>query len=307
MMGCVVGSRPVLLSGRNGLGDAIYTRAIARAVARDHDTYVATAWPELFLDLPVRMVRPQSTLYGPTANVARYPKQFWTRPPPTARLYRLRYAWNKLPHVGILAQMEALARTKLEPFAFDLPKWGHLVALTRPPMAGQRIAVVRPVTDRRDWSNPARNPDPAYVVRAAELLIDAGFRVVSIADLVSGVEDPLGELPPAHERFDHGELGVREILSLVQDAAIVVGGPGWIVPACLASGTPLVVIGGGQNGCNGSQALLDPRMDATRVGWLMPDFYCPCTSKRHGCNKEISGFDTRFQAAIGAIALGRAA
>lgn len=298
---------PALLYGRNGLGDAIYVRAVARMVSRTQETYVATAWPELFQDLPVRLLRPTSALYGPNANVARWPTTTWSPVPAQADMRDIRYEWRMLRSRSILAQMEQKARTTLHPFIFDLPPFGLCVDIARAPASDRRIAVVRPVTLRTDWPNAARNPDPAYVARAAALLMDAGFHVISIADLVPGIEEPLGVLPPAHTRYDHGELGVEGILSLIRDADLVVGGPGWIVPACVAAGTPLLVIGGGQAGCNGAQALLDPRMQTSRIRWIVPDHYCRCVSKRHTCPKHIGDFDRRFQGLLGTLAMERVA
>jgi len=288
--------RPVYLYGRNGFGDAIYTRAVARVLARAQPTVVATAWPELFSDLPVEMARPSTRLHGPSANMARQVTSLWA-PRPTASEARLiRYDWQALRTHGILAQMERKARTRLEPFQFDLPP---LPARSIP--GPWPVALVRPVTVRQDWRNPARNPDPVYVARAAELLIAAGYRVVSVANLTPGMEEPLGTLPPAHERYDHGELGVLPLLALVAAAALVVGGPGWVMPACLATATPLVVIGGGQGCCNGPQALVDPRMDSSRIRWLLPEPRCACASPGHNCPKVIPQFNEQFQRALQSV------
>lgn len=293
--------RPVYLYGRNGFGDAIYTRAVARAVARTQPTYVGTGWPELFADLPVRLVRPKSNLYGPGANVARHGPDTWHQVPTDAVPRRIAYPWAKVHTRGMLVQMEALAQTTLVPFRFDLPSLGPS------PVPGGRVAVVRPVTLRRDWPNAARNPEPAYLVRAATLLTEEGYQVVSVANIMPGIEEPLGPLPLAAVRYEHGELGTLALLALVRDAAVVVGGPGWIVPACIANRTPLIVLGGGQGGCNGPRALLDHRMDTSRVRWLLPRPQCPCISKRHDCPKRIGNFDVQFRHALAALALRRAA
>jgi len=297
-----VSPRPVYLYGRNGFGDAIYMRAVARAATRQPSVvYVGTGWPELFADLPVQLVRPKSNLYGPRVNVARYSSEIWKSVPKGTVTRRIAYPWAQIQTRGILGSMEALAQVRLVPFRFDLPPTG-------PPLTvATRVAVVRPVSLRADWPNPARNPAPEYVFRAAELLQEAGYPVVTVADLAPGVEEPLGLPLPADERYEHGELGMLELLAVVREAAIVVGGPGWIVPACVAAGTPLLVIGGGQGGCNGPDALLDPRMDTTRIRWLLPEPHCPCIAKRHDCPKVIPEFDRQFRKALQSLALRRAA
>jgi hypothetical protein len=296
----------VFLLGRNGFGDAIYTRAIARASAALGPTWLATAWPQLFGDLDVRLVPATTRLYGPRLNIYRSGRKVWSAKPESAEVRAIRYDWAQLRTQGILAQMERKADVTLEPFRFDLPPLGPRVS-PRAVEDGRPVAIVRPVATRRDWPNPARNPDPLYVARAAALLIDAGYYVISVANLLPGIEEPLEPLPPAHERYDRGELGVLSRLTLIRDAALVVGGPGWVVPACLASGTPLLVIGGGQGGCNGPTALMDSRIPASRVRWILPAPYCDCTSKTHACPKMIPEFDKRFGEQLAGLARGRAA
>lgn len=49
------------------------------------------------------------------------------------------------------------------------------------------VAVIRPATVRKEWANPARNPDPKYLADAAREL-RKHFYVVSLADLEEGEE-----------------------------------------------------------------------------------------------------------------------
>ena len=173
---------------------------------------------------------------------------------------------------------------------FDLPDFGPSPIQTDRP-----VAIVRPVTARREWLNTARNPAPEYVAQAAVELRRRGFHVASVADLADGEEWLVGEAPPADTVLHQGELDVRRLLAAVRHAAVVVGGVGWIVPACIATRTPLYVVLGGQLGHNAPERITDAAaMDLSRVGWAWPARPCACSAKTHNCNKVIDGFDEQF-------------
>jgi hypothetical protein len=149
------------------------------------------------------------------------------------------------------------------------------------------VAVIRPVTVRSEWKNEARNPKPEYVAAIAAELMDT-HTVVVVADLEAGAEWLVGELPPAHHYFVRGELNVRELLALVRDADIVVGGVGWIVPAGLALHVDTFVVLGGHGGHNAPNKITDRRLDLSRIGFAYPEKFCKCTNMLHACEKTIS-------------------
>jgi hypothetical protein len=93
----------------------------------------------------------------------------------------------------------------------------------------------------------------------------------------------------------HGELSVRQLLATVRDAAVVVGGVGWIVPAAIALGTPCFCILGGNGGMNAPERLLHPAMMADHIGFAMPKEFCLCTDMRHECTKAIPDLDRQWQ------------
>lgn len=72
---------------------------------------------------------------------------------------------------------------------FDLPSFGESAVQPDKP-----VAVIRPATVRKEWANPARNPDPKYLAEAAREL-RKHFYVVSLADLEKGEEWLVGEPP----------------------------------------------------------------------------------------------------------------
>jgi ADP-heptose:LPS heptosyltransferase len=255
--------------------------------------FVDTPWVELYRDLPnVHPVRPARMRYRTQAkNLARLDAFPWATPPADCERAYFTYALRRPG--SILAEMEKYVSLEGRALVFDLPDFGP-----SPVVAAKPVAVLRPVTIRAEWTNTARAPDPRYIAQAATVLRHAGFHVVAVADLEDGAEWLAGPMPEADEYFVRGELSVTELLALTQSAAVVVGGSGFIIPAAIAQGTPLVVIGGGQGAHNHPERVTDPRMDLSAVRFVLPDRYCPCTSPRHACDKAIADFPQRFRAAL---------
>lgn len=287
------GRSPTIFQGWLGLGDTIYYRPAARAQAGHRDVYVETAWPELFSDLDVGLVRPNTRYRTQRKNIRRHDDRTpWVPRPGNAESVRpgQRTEFGSVPE-SIVATVDMHG----EPYVFDLPDFGPSPIRTRT----RPLAVLRPVTHRREWLNIARSPDPAYVATAATELVRRGYYVVSVAD-VDGEQEWIEEpAPTAGRRLHHGELKPTELLALVQHADLVVGGVGWIVPACVAMGTPLIVIGGGYGHLNNPDWLMGPLVDGSRIRWLLPDDFCMCADPVHDCPKDISEFDGRFAQALG--------
>jgi hypothetical protein len=264
-----------------GLGDNIYSRPFVRAAARQYEVYLETPWPELYADLDIKFVRGSRKLRTQQKNMARQSPQRWAQP---LAMREIRISYDLVSR-SIITAMERLWSTfkvAFDPALFDLPDMGPSPIVSERP-----IAVVRPVTVRREWRNEARNPQPEYVAALAAHLM-ATHHVVAIADLAPGEEWAIGELPPAHQYFLQGELAVRELLALVRDADIVIGGVGWIVPAGLALKTRTFVVLGGHGGHNAPEKITDPRLDLSRIGFAMPETFCRCSNMLHACDKRIT-------------------
>jgi len=267
-----------------GLGDNVYARPFMRAAASQFDLWLDTPWPELYEDLDIRFVRGHRKLRTQTDNIALQSEDRWSRPPLSTREVILNY--GNIAASSIIRSLEsrwsAKLRVKFDPALFDLPDMGP-----SPVVSDRPIAVIRPVTVRSEWLNPARNPKPEYVnALAAELM--ATHTVVAVASLAVNQEWLVGNLPPAHQHFIFGELKVRELLALVRDADIVVGGVGWIVPAALALKMRTFIVLGGHGGHNAPEKITDPRLDLSRIGFAMPDRFCRCTHMPHNCMKDIT-------------------
>lgn len=284
---------PLLIRGMFGLGDNIMQRPFVRAAAaRERVVYLQTPWPELYADLGnVRPVRTETPLRTQRRNERRSAVEWWTRPNMT-RTAAISYGTETLKRESIAAAMERALPLEGAEYRLDLPA-------TLPPApsfetGGRPIALIRPVTERREWLNPARNPRPEYVAEAARLLMRTHF-VLVVADLLAGEEWSPAPLPPHHLALTSGEIATPALLSLLRESAVVVGGVGWIVPASIAAGTRAWIILGGNGAHNAPEKITDPRQDLTRIGFARPDRLCMCDTKSHSCDKVISDHAAAFR------------
>lgn len=276
--------KPLFIDGMKGLGDNIYQRPFIKALASEWDVHIASPWPELYDDLPVKFVQMVTPLRTQAKNLKRQQRE-WHPRPVGARVIQPHYGRIELKNAGIFSEMQQ--RFGIEPAEMDLPAFENVIEAPKP------ICVVRPATLRREWFSSARNPDPAYITRAIER-IRVDYYVISVADLQGTEEYALDPLPEADLMLHAGELNVRNLLGLIQAADLVIGGVGWIVPACIAAKTPLFCILGGNGGYNAPEKITDSRMDLSRLGWARPNSYCYCTNMRHNCDKRINNFDEQF-------------
>lgn len=264
----------MIIHSMKGLGDNIYQRAFLKNMPGT--IYLDTPWPELVADLPhVQCVKPQTNLRTQAKNIARHTT--WRMPPTKQPARHIRYGTE-----GIIPGM--IASFGVMPGAFDLPP------LPPSPEKGKYV-VVRPATVRSEWRADTRNPDPFYIDAACREAGRRGYRVVSVADLVEGVEWPVGQLPYARVKYHKGELPVEQLLSLVANAAAVIGGIGWLVPAALSAKVPAWIICGGQGGFNAPELICPAESTIT---FAVPDNFCRCKLKQHNCDKRISNYDSKL-------------
>lgn len=258
-----------------GLGDSVYSRAFIKQLPGE--LFIDTPWPELLADLPnVHFIRPQTTLRTQSKNIARHTN--WVMPPGRQPTRQIRYGAE-----GIITGMTNCFGVL--PGEFDLPP------LPPSPETGKYV-VVRPATVRSEWRADTRNPDPHYINVAAHLAEMRGYKVISVADLVDGVEWIVdGHDYPIDVQYHKGELPVEQLLALVQGAAAVIGGIGWLVPAALAAKVPAWIMCGGQGGFNSPHQICPP---GSTITFAVPDNFCRCRLKQHDCDKRISGYDAKL-------------
>ena len=264
----------MVIHGMLGLGDNLFERAFIKVMPKP--LYLSTPWPFIFHDIPgVHFIRPQTTLRTQAKNIARHAD--WIMPPGRQPTRQIRYGAE-----GIIPGMTACFGVM--PGEFDLPP------LPPSPEIGPYV-VVRPATVRSEWRADTRNPDPEYIIQACALAHDRGYRVISVADLVDGIEWAVGHLPPADVRYHKGELPVEQLLALVKGAAAVIGGIGWLVPAALAAKVPAWIICGGQGGFNSPEQICPA---GSTITFAVPDNFCKCRLKEHSCDKRISDYDSKL-------------
>lgn len=264
-----------IVNSMRGLGDNIYQRAFVKAL--NGPVYLDTPWPELYRDLPdVHFVRPDTKLRTQSKNIAK--QAAWQTRPRHGSVLTIRYGLE-----GIIPGMRMSFRVR--PAAFDLPDFGPS------PVSGKYV-VMRPVTVRSEWRADTRNPDPWYTAQAAACAMLRGYKVVSVADLEDGKEWLVDDWKySADIEYHRGELDVSQLMALIQGASAVIGGIGWIVPACLAAKVPAWVVCGGQGGYN-SPELICP--EGSTVTFSVPDNFCRCRLKEHNCDKRISNHAADF-------------
>lgn len=287
-----------MVQSMRGLGDSIYQRPFIRQLAVDHDVYLRTPWPELFEDIHyVRFMRDPTRLRTQAKNVARNRRRAWNHlfVPSGMRKIKVWYGIGD-PYRGILPDMATVFGVAFDPALFTLPAGG-----ASPVQATKPIALVRPVTIRSEWANPARNCLPVHIQEAVAILRER-FHVVSVADTMPGVEWFEGEPPTVDTAFHRGELDLPALLALIHQSAVIVGSVGWIAPAAAAARRPAILIAGGQGAWNAPELIYSPAVDTSRVRWIMPDAYCRCAPSDHACDKTITGFSEQFRAALAVAA-----
>lgn len=269
------------VTGMFGLGDNIYQRAVVRDMGPVH---LVTPWPQLYKDLPLVECLPATTvLRTQNKNVRRgWP---WGAPLHRYAAGKVRVGYDGADGTMLERFIHYAKLPPGRPVRFDLPSFGSITTMLDRP-----YVVVRPATIRTEWPASSRNPDPHYIAQAAQAAQVAGYAVVCVADIEEGVEDLVGMPPPADIAALHGEFDVDSLMGLVQHAAGVIGGVGWLLPAALAYRTPMLCIWGGWGTMNGPARVLDERIDSSALVQAIPDAFCMCNDRDHHCDKAISNF-----------------
>ena len=272
-------------AGMHGLGDNIYQRAFVKSLAKSGDVWLETPWPEIYGDLQnVHLVKPHSRLRTQAKNIKKSDDSVWSKAP-SGHSIKVGYSDN-----GIMRGLRE--RFGVDSSSFDLPKFES-------PIKGD-YAVIRPATVRSEWAASSRNPKPEYLAECATQVLRSGLPVISVADLHQGAEWAVEPLPDATKRFHEGELDVTQLLGLIANAKLVIGGIGWMLPAAIAYKVPGWFVFGGFGRYNNPEVLMDPsRMDISKIGYALPDHFCKCGDGNHNCDKRISNHAEKFAKWLG--------
>lgn len=296
-----LGERPaIVVNGMAGLGDNLFQRPFVRELARSHEVYLRTPWPQLYSDLAhVHPLRSETRLRTQAKNEQAHAEEFEQLDGKRVRdLQRSGAQQRTVSYIRALQRRASIWEGLAETFGcsprggLDLPPLPELpVSLPQ----SRPMCLVRPVSVRHEWTNTARNPEAQQVAEVARWLREEeGMVVVSVADLASAAEFAVPPLPEADYRFHRGELDALQLLALVKASAAVVGGVGWIVPAAIAARVPAFFLLGGQGGHNAPEVITDPSMPLDLIGWGVPDAFCRCTAMRHECRKTNSRLREQF-------------
>lgn len=273
--------------GMMGLGDNIYQRAFIKQLSSER-VFLETPWPEIYKDLDhVMPIRPYTKYRTQQKNEQRHSSKTWVDPPARKKDIIVKHGKDRQGNYpGIIQGF--INTFNLTPAKMDLPEFSPC------PVEGKYV-IIRPVTVRSEWKTESRNPYPQYVCEAAQVMIDRGYDVVSVADLSPDAEWIIGKAPPTTIRYDHGELEVEQLLALVQNACAVIGGIGWIVPAGIATGVPTWVICGGQGTLNSPEKITSNYFNSEHVRFAVPDNFCYCQMANHNCDKIITKHKEKFE------------
>lgn len=276
----------LLIETQKGLGDNIYARPFIKAKAEHYDLYLKTPFPQIYSDLNVKFVKAFTTLRTQTKNIGRTSVDYVQNP--RCPILFPHYTAEQVRYVNMFKALGAVFGCKAK--SFDLPKFSHKLDIPK----DKPLCIVRPVTVRKEWVAMSRNPDPKYIHEASALALK-DYHVISIADIDVVNEYALNPMPMAHEHYNSGQLPIEAVLALIQQADLVIGGVGFIVPTCIATKTNLFCVLGGNGGLNAPQKITDESMDLSKVHFSIPDYFCMCPMAKHMCNKTISNFKTEFK------------
>ena len=281
----------VLVDGMHGLGDNVHQRAVIRhllAVNPRTEFWLKTPWPCLYHDLVggrLHVVDPATSLRTQRKNSAREHARY-VAPPRKSQRQRVSYNLRLVQKTGSVlgAMVRATLGHDIDNADFRLPvpavwraKADALIGRPRKP-----VMILRPLVERTEWRGcAARNPD-AVAYAALYDSIRERFFVVSLADLVPGVEDLVTDLR-ADICLHKGELDIEAIAGLMAGAALTFCSPGFAVPLSQAVGTPVIAVFGGFE-C--SRSFSYGHRFAPTLG-IDPINPCQCFSHTHQCDKRI--------------------
>lgn len=282
-------SLPLVADLYHGIGDIINQRPFVKALASTgREVYVKTPLPEFFCDIHgLKFIRANTPLRTQKKMECASLVDFCQMPHHCEYIHA-GYGNDELREMSIMQAFEK--RFGIPPAGLlDMPSFRMAPKIK----TDNLIAVIRPNTEREEWCNRSRGTLNEYIDTASRLLEEKGYHCISIADTSRqpGNAEWITDFEPfAHEKYHYGQLSITETMSLIEHAAVVVTGVGFVLAASLAYRTPTLCILGGHGGNNHPDIIADPRyMDTSQVGFIFPDTYCMCQSMDHACDKTITG------------------
>ena len=288
-----------------GVGDCIYQRPFIKQLIKDgHEVYLSVYLHELFSDIKgLKFLKPakehtyrtQQKQFDSQKSI-----KYDTPPPKFDKVIDPLYSGTDLIHDSIVYSMSLkFGVDNLSNLEWNLPNLSHHLTkhesiLKSIPFGFKKIAIVRPSTIRSEWKVSTRSPDPTYIYWCAHVLHEAGYYVISIADVDGSNEWIEGPAPFADLTLHSGDLGIFGTLELLKTADVVIGGSGFIVPATVSAKVPLFILFGGRGAYDSPYKIFHPSMNLKKIGWAVPRNFCRCTLAEHACDKSIPDLDDKF-------------
>lgn len=276
---------PLLLQGMHGLGDNLHQRAIIRQLMRRYDVTLESSWVAPYHDLiaaGLRVVRKHTVLRTQTKNAKREAGLFAQGAPAGARTRRIWYSPQEVrDNRGVLAAMCRNCDVSYDSADFRLPVPAEWIAAAKAVVQSDKpILVYRPLVERTEWNGcAARNPDHSAYAALFGSIRDR-FHVVSIADLIPGIEWMVGHPVQADQEFHRGELPFEALAGLFSVASMAFAAPGFAVVLAQAVETPVCAVFGSY------EASYSFSGGARFSQYLGIDPIVPCDDFRHNNNKD---------------------
>lgn len=241
--------RPLLLQGMHGLGDNLHQRAVIRQLMQRYDVTLESSWVAPYHDLieqGLKVVHKSTSLRTQAKNAKREADLFHKSRPHNVRTRKVWYAPREVRACGgVLAAMCRNCDVSYERADFRLPVKPEWITAAREAVPTDKpILVYRPLVERTEWNGcAARNPDHDAYAKLFDSIRDR-FYVVSIADLVPGVEWMTSRPVSADKEFHAGELPFETLAGLFHIAALTYTAPGFAVILAQAVGCPVAAVFG---------------------------------------------------------------
>jgi hypothetical protein len=282
-----------------GLGDNVYQRVVARAcLAQGWEVWARTSWPQVWWDLPVKILPTETQLRTQAANLKSYADGWDERPESPYERRHLRYSTTDFAKgMSIPSALLENAGFTNGPVDFSFrpkPEWLDWAKEYKKSQCRKPLAIVHPGTVRTEWPNSARPNDPRYM----QQLIDQHqeFEWWELGWLDEPHEVLYGDaLKGVTRSLMRGQFTTEQLIALMAVADVIVTCVGFMLPLGIALRTPTLCLYGGDLP---DRSLVEPWMIGGPYAAIEPTPFCTCGfSNRHTngqCNKVLEQVDAAF-------------
>lgn len=270
-----------------GFGDTIFLRPLLIEECKYKDVYVQTPYPELFLNTPVKPIKPGKFLYD-FANRAMEDAEGYYPRPKDGKFIRPNYSGEDLKNYRTISYSFSkgfsnnVMSTRITPTPYQVELGKELIGDL------QNVMIVKIPSFRHDWECESRTPKTRYMIECMRIAKNLGFQIISLQDYTLG--DHLGE-PDLEEEWMalcdktlHGRLSVNQLIGLVSQVDHVVTYPNFLLPLSIFLDKPVFSIYGGSIH---PVTIIDPRILPSHYSYVAPTPFCHCIGSHHDCNKVI--------------------